>query len=333
MQVPDSYAKVLRPLALAGLFAVVSAASSAAAAAADFPTKAVTLVVAYPAGGPADMIARQLAQGLTKRWGQPVVIENKGGATGLVGAAAVARAPADGHTLGVLVTPATAIAPLVQKDFPFDLSKDLTAISALADYSLVLMAGPQTGAKTLKELVDYGKKNPNKLSYGSSGVGGTNHLAGELLARATETPMLHVPYKGNAPAVSDAMAGMVSFTFAQTDAALGLAAGGKLKALAITSAQRSPLLPAVPTLVELGYPDMVVGGWTGVFSPAGLPEGVQHEIAQAIDAVKQSPEFKDKLTAAGFVIPASTPQSFSKRVQDERDYWKHKIAEANIPLQ
>ena len=216
---------------LAATGAAFTVCSSTAAETGSFPTKPVTLIVAYPPGGPADMIGRQLAQGLTKMWGQPAVIENKPGATGLLGLAAVGRASPDGYTLGVIVTPATAIAPLIQTNFKYDVTKDFTAIAALADYSLVMLAGPQTNATSLKDLLAAGKSTPNGLSYGSSGVGGTNHLAGELLSRSTKTAMLHVPYKGNAPALTDAMAGLVSYTFAQTDAAIGLVTSGKLAPL------------------------------------------------------------------------------------------------------
>lgn len=318
---------------LAATGAAFTVSSSTAAETGSFPTKPVTLIVAYPPGGPADMIGRQLAQGLTKMWGQSVVIENKPGATGLLGLAAVARASSDGYTLGVIVTPATAIAPLIQTNFQYDVTKDFTAIAALADYSLVMLAGPQTNAKSLKDLLAAGKSIPNGLSYGSSGVGGTNHLAGELLSRSAKTAMLHIPYKGNAPALNDVMAGLVSFTFAQTDAAIGLATSGKLAPLAITSTERNPSLPNIPTLVELGYKDMVIGGWTGVFGPASMSKDLVMKIEGDIAKVKATPEFRNKMESAGFVVPESSHASFTARVKNERDFWKKKIQDEKISLQ
>ncbi len=301
--------------------------------AAGYPAKPITFLVPYAAGGPTDLVARQLAHGLNKLWGQPVVVDNRTGASGIVALTALARAPADGYTLGVMVSPVTAIAPLTQPNFPYDVTKDFTAVSDVVDYALVLLAGPQTKARTLKELVDFAKANPNAVTYGSSGVGGTNHLAGELFSRSAGVPMLHVPYKGNAPALNDVMAGQISFVFAQTDSAIGLAKSDKVTALGITSATRNPALPNVPTMEESGFRGVDVGGWTGVMGPAKLPPGVLKKLEEGIAAVKQTPEFRDKMVSLGFVITATSSQAFGQRIQKERDFWKAKITEAKIPLQ
>jgi len=300
--------------------------------AANYPTKPVTFLVPYSAGGPTDLIARQLAFGLTKLWGQPVVVENRTGASGTVAMTALARAPADGYTLGVMVTPVTAIAPLTQPNFQYDVTTDFTAVSDVVDYALVLLAGPQTNAKSLAELVRLAKRNPTAVTYGSSGLGGTNHLAGELFSRSADAPMLHIPYKGNAPALNDVMAGQISFVFAQTDAAIGFAQSGKLTALGITSTTRNPVLPDVPTMQESGYTGVNVGGWTGVLGPARLPAAVVKKLEQDIATVKKMPEFKEKMESLGFVMTGTSSTEFSRRVREERDFWKAKINEMNIQL-
>ncbi len=301
---------------------------------AAYPAKQVTFLVPYAAGGPTDLIARQLAFGLSKRWGQAVVVENRTGASGIVALTALARAPADGYTLGgIMVSPVTAIAPLTQPSFRYDVTRDFTAVTDLVDYALVLLAGPQTKAANLKELVEFAKRNPTAVTYGSSGLGGTNHLAGELFSRSANAPMLHVPYKGNAPALNDVMAGQVSFVFAQTDAAIGLAKSDKVRALGITSKERNPMLPTVPTMEESGFKGVDVGGWTGVMGPAKLPPAVLKQLEADIAEVKKTPEFKQKMTSLGFVITGTSSADFTQRVRAERDFWKAKITETNIQLQ
>ena len=323
--------KLFTALSATVLAAGLSAGASHAQTA--FPEKPVTLLVPYSAGGPTDLIARQLAQGLGQLWGQAVVVENRTGAGGILALGALSRAAPDGYTLGVMVTPVTAIAPLTQKNMDFDVTKDTTAVADLVDYALVLMAGPQAKAETLPELIQRAKSDPKAISFGSSGVGGTNHLAGEIFSRAANAPMLHVPYKGNAPAITDTMAGQVSFVFAQTDAAIGLADSGRLKPLAITSLKRNPAVPDVPTFGELGLPEVHVEGWTGVMGPAGLSPEIIKTLEESIEKVKQTPEFKERMESLGFVITPTSSEAFTQRVKEERDFWKKKIEEENIPLQ
>lgn len=317
--------------AACGLSGITAQAKDEATA--PYPTKPITFLVPYSAGGPTDLVARQLALGLNKLWGQPVVVDNRTGASGIVALTALARAPGDGYTLGIMVSPVTAIAPLTQPNFPYDVIKDFTAVSDVVDYALVLMVGPQTKAKSARELADYAKKNPTAVTYGSSGVGGTNHLAGELFSRSANAPMLHVPYKGNAPAINDVMAGQISFVFAQTDSAIGMAKSDKMTALGITAASRNPALPNVPTMEESGFKGMDVGGWTGVMAPAKLPQEVLKKLEEGIAAVKKTPEFKEKMESMGFVITGTSSAAFGQRVQKERDFWKAKITEAKIQLQ
>lgn len=299
----------------------------------SYPNKPITLVVPYAPGGPADIIARQLGQGLTKLWGQPVVVDSRPGAGGLIALSYLARSPADGYTLGVLVSPVTAISPLTQPNYPYDPVKDFTPLSALVNYSLVMLAGPHTNAKTFAELKDFATKNPGKTFYGSSGIGGTNHLGAELISRAIGAPMTHVPYKGNAPAVSATMAGEVSFVLAQTDSAIALARGQKLTPLAITSASRNPMLPEVPTLSELGINNLDIGGWTGVVGPANLPPAIATKLVNGIQKVKESPEFVERMKSMGFTVATETGDKFGARIGNERDFWKKKITDERLQLQ
>lgn len=299
--------------------------------AAAFPQRTVTLIVPYTAGGPSDVIARQLASGLSQLWKQTVVVENKAGASGLLALSTLAQAKNDGYTLGVMVSPVTAIAPMIHPDFKYDVTKDFTAIADLVDYTLVLLAGPQLKANSVADIVEAARKNPNAVAFGSSGIGGTNHLAGVLFSRAAKVTMLHVPYKGNAPAVQAAMAGEVTFTFAQQDAAMSLA--GKLTPLAVTARQRLIALPNVPTMSEAGFPDMEIGGWTGVMGPANLPAPILQKIEQGIEHVKKTPEFKARMDAMGFPITATSSKAFANRIRGERDFWKAKVAEHKIALQ
>ena len=313
----------------------IMADTAGVAAAADaFPTRPITLLVPYSAGGPTDIMARQLAEGLTRELGQSVLVENRTGAGGLVALQALARAPSDGYTLGVMVTPVTAIVPLTQQNFEYDVVKSFTPITDVVNYSLVLLVGEHIKAKTVGELVDYAKQNPSAVSYGSSGVGGTNHLAGALLSYATDAPMLHVPYKGNAPAANDVMGGRLSFIFDMPNSAVTYTQSGKLRPLAITASKRNPVFPDLPTVAESGFPDVTVEGWYGIMAPGNLPADVVAKLDAAIKTVKESPEFSSKMQAAGFeVTPTKTPQAFGERIASERDFWKNLISTANIPLQ
>jgi len=321
-----------------GVFALAVSVTAgmvgAANAAEGFPVRPITLLVPYSAGGPTDIMARQLAEGLTRELGQSVLVENRTGAGGLVALHALARAPGDGYTLGVMVTPITAIAPLTQANFEYDVVKSFTPITDVVNYSLVLMVGEHVKAKAVGELVEHARQNPSAVSYGSSGVGGTNHLAGALLSYATGTPMLHVPYKGNAPAANDVMGGRLSFIFDMPNSAVTYTQSGKLRPLAITASKRNPVFPDLPTMAESGFPDVTVEGWYGIMAPPDLPADVLARLDAAIKTVKESPAFSSKMQEAGFeVTPTKTPQAFGERIAKERDFWKNLIKTADIPLQ
>ena len=299
----------------------------------DYPSRPITLMVSYSAGGPLDIMARQLAEGLSKELKQPVTVENRTGAGGLVAFAALARAPADGYLLGVWATPVTAISPLTQPNFPYDVVKSLTPVTDVANYSLVLMANKQLPVNSVRDLVAYAKQNPAAVSYGSSGIGGTNHLAGELLSRAAGAPMLHVPYKGNALATNDVIGGQISFLFDVPNTAVGFANAGTLKPLAITASKRNPVLPDVPTMAESGFPEVEVEGWYGVLAPANLPVPVLRKLEAAIRKVKESPKFVEQMRAGGLVVTPTSAAAFAERIQKERDFWKNLITRSKIQLQ
>jgi tripartite-type tricarboxylate transporter receptor subunit TctC len=279
-------------------------------------------------------MARQLAEGLSKELKQTVIVENRTGAAGLIALGALARAPADGYLLGVMATPVTAIAPLGQPSFQYDVVKSFTPVTDIVNYSLVLMTNKQFPANNVRELVEYAKKNPKAVSYGSSGIGGTNHLAGELLSQATGAPMLHVPYKGNAQAANDVIGGQISFVFDIPSTASGFVRAGTLKALAITASRRNPVLPDVPTMAESGFPEVKVEGWYGVLAPANLPPQVLRKIEAAIKTVKESPKFAEQMRAGGLdITPSTSPAAFGERIRQERDFWKKLITTAHIQLQ
>ena len=318
---------VALPAAMAVFMATVQAQDA-------FPTRAITILVPYSAGGPTDQVARQFAVELGKAMGQPVVVENRTGASGLLAMQALARAPADGYLVGMMATPVTAIAPMTQPSFTQDTVKDWQPIGDVVNYALVLMTGKHVPAKTVSELVTHAKANPKAVSYGSSGVGGTNHLAGELLARESQSPMLHVPYKGNAPAATDAMGGQISFVFDMPNTAQAYAKAGKLTPLAITSAKRNPMLPDVPTMAESGYPGVQVEGWYGLIGPAKIPPAVLAKWEQATAQVKRNASFRQQMQTGGFVVTEpGSGEDFRRRIAKERDFWQHLITSAKIQLQ
>ena len=323
-----------RWLGLVALPAAMAVFVATAQAQDAFPTRAITILVPYSAGGPTDQVARQFAVELGKVMGQPVVVENRTGASGLLAMQALARSPADGYLVGMMATPVTAIAPMTQPSFTQDTVNDWQPIGDVMNYALVLMTGKHVPAKTVSELVAHAKANPKAVSYGSSGVGGTNHLAGELLARESQSTMLHVPYKGNAPAVADAMGGQISFVFDMPNTAQAYAKAGKLTALAITSAKRNPMLPDVPTMAESGYPGVQVEGWYGLIGPAKMPAAVLAKWEQATAQVKRNATFRQQMQTGGFAVTGpGSGEDFRRRIAKERDFWQHLITSAKIQLQ
>jgi tripartite-type tricarboxylate transporter receptor subunit TctC len=311
-------------------FLGAAALSVAAAAHAAYPAKTVTVIVPFPAGGSSDMVGRVLAQKLGEKLGGTFIVENKPGATGTIGAAAVKNSPADGYTLLVSSLAVFVVNPHLQKSLPYDPSKDFDLLSVAVQAPNVLVVNPNQPVRNVAELVAYLKQNPGKVSFASSGAGSSDHLTAELFWQQTGTSGLHVPYKGGAPAIQDLIAGHANASFQNINAVITQIQSGKLKALAITSSKRSPLLPDVPTLAEAGVKNAEVYSWQAVAAPKGLPADVKQRLHGAIVAALRDPEVAKKMTDLGFEIVADTPEEFSRFQQQELARWKKVIETAKI---
>jgi tripartite-type tricarboxylate transporter receptor subunit TctC len=294
-----------------------------------YPSRPVTLVVPYPAGGSADILARALGQKLSAQWGQPVVIDNRAGAGTAIGAKAVAGAPADGYTLLMGTVSSHAINPAMNK-VGYDAVKDFTPIAPVASVAFVLVAHPSFAAGNVQDLVAMARATPGAIAYASAGPGTSNHLAGVLLERASRIELLHVPYKGSAPALADVLAGHVKLMFDLQATALPYVTSGKLKALAITSKTRNPQLPEVPTMAEGGVAGHEVSAWFGVFAPAGLPDAITQKLNQSVTTVLKTPEMQKQLRDLGAEPDIGTSAAFSAYVREESVKWSAVVKAANI---
>ena len=296
----------------------------------DYPTKTVTVVVPFPAGGSSDMIGRVLAQKMAERLKGTFVVENKPGATGAIGAASVKNAPADGYTLLVSSLAVFVVNPHLQKTLAYDPSKDFDLITVAVQAPNVLVANPKQPVNSVKELIEFLRKNPDKATFASSGAGSSDHLTAELFWQETGTQAIHVPYKGGAPAIQDVIAGHADYSFQNINAVLSQIQAGKLKALAITSAKRSPLLPNVPTLTEAGVRNAEVYSWQALAAPHGLPAPVKAKIHAAAVESLRDPAVAKQLTDQGFEIVGNKPEEFAKFQQQELARWKNVIATGKI---
>ena len=285
---------------------------------ANWPQKPIQLIVPFPAGGGTDIIARSVANRLAPRLGQPIVIDNRPGASGVIGTQAVAKAPPDGYTLVLGVTNTHAVNPTFFKSLPYDAQKDFQPVSLLAVGPHVLVVNANTPAKTLPELVALIKSQPGKHTFASYGNGSTAHLLGEMMREADKLEYTHVPYKGIPPALQDLLGERVTLLYSTTAAALPHIKSGKLRALAITSEKRLDLLPDVPTMNELGRPDATLNHWYGVLAPAGTPMAIVDKLAREIAAVLQLPEIRETHEQAGVAPTSSTPEQFAAFIS-ERD--------------
>ena len=279
------------------------------------------IISPFPAGGPVDTLARLLAEGLTQRYGQPAVVENAAGAAGNIGMDKVKRAKGDGHTLLVIPAGNLTINPTLMTNFPFNIEKDFVPVTMLAKAPNVVVASPSSGIKNAKDLVAQAKAKPGTLSYASPGVGSGLHLAGELFKQQTGTDLLHVAYKGTAPALTDTVGGIVPLMFTNLPAALPFIQNGKLVAIGITEAQRSPVAPNIPTLAEQGVQGVNVTSWYGLLAPAGTPAPVAEQLAKDAADILAKPEVQDKLKAQGMSQSTMTPAAFAKAMKDETAVW------------
>ncbi len=272
-----------------------------------YPAKPVTWIVPFPPGGGTDISARTVATKLTDKWKQSVVIENRSGAAGILGADAVAKARPDGYTLLIVNVGITSINPALYAKLPYNPDTAFTPVSLICELPFVLMASPSFPPNSVKELVAYAKANPEKVTFASSGQGGSPHLTAEIFQLATGTKMTHVPYKGGGQAMPDLMAGHVDLLFASVLESSGHIKSGKLKGLAVTHAKRSPALPDVPTLAEAGVKDAESGSWIALLAPAATPAAIVARVGADLKEAVEAPEVKEKLIAQGAVPQASTP--------------------------
>ncbi|MCE7505928.1 tripartite tricarboxylate transporter substrate binding protein [Polynucleobacter sp. IMCC30063] len=294
-----------------------------------YPQKPITLVVPYPPGGSADILARALAPKLGERLGQTILIENRAGAGTAIGAKAVSSAAPDGYTLLLGTVSSNAINPAMTK-VGYDPIKDFVAIAPVAAIPFVLVANPTFPRNNVGELIAYAKANPEKVSYASAGPGTSNHLAGVMLASAAQINLVHVPYKGSAPALNDVIGGHVPIMFDLIATAQPMIQAGKVKALAVTSKARTSLLPQVPTMRESGLADYQVSAWFGIFGPAEMPIAIINKLNLEITAVIKNPEMQKRLRELGAEPETATPQEYERFVREEAAKWVTVVKLANL---
>lgn len=310
----------LRHLA-AGALAVQAGAALMMPLAAQAQNQLTRIVVPFPPGGSTDLLARRLAEYLATALGHPVIVENRAGAGGTVGADYVAKAAPDGHTLLLGVTGSNAIAQSLYPNLPYNVLKDFAPVSMVVSAPLVVSVNPGVKAQNLSELIALAKAKPDAISFGSAGNGTSMHLTGEMFKIATGTGMVHVPYRGNGGVMTDLMGGQIEATFGDLLVLQPHLESGKVRALAVTSQQRNPLLPNVPTVAESGYPGFEALSWQGVFAPAGTPPAVVQKLSAEIAKGLKTPAIQDYFAPRGFKVEGTTPQAFKSFVEAETAKW------------
>jgi len=306
------------PLALvaAAAFALLAAAPVAAQ---DYPTRNIKMVIAFPPGGPTDFVGRLLADKLKDLLGQSVIIENKPGASGAIGAASVAKAEPDGYTLFLTTSGAVTITPNLRTDTPYDALRDFAPISEVVGNTTVLVVRPELGVNSAKDLVAMAKAKPATLPFASTGIGSPTHIALELFQAAAGAKFVHVPYRGAAPALTDLLGGQVTAMFADAPVLMPHIQAGKLKAIGAAADVRNPMLPEVSTLREQGYADTVAGNWYGLLAPAKTPPAIIAKLNQAVRAALADPVVRDKLIKSGAIPTPTSPEEFAKFLKEELD--------------
>lgn len=302
------------------------------AAAQSYPARAVKIVVAFPPGGAVDTLARTLAQKMSESWSQPVVVENRPGASGIIGTEFVARAAPDGHTLtaGAISTHASHVG--LHKKLPYDPLKDFAPVALMAAVPNLLVVNPSVPAASIAELIKLAREKPGALSYGSAGAGTTLHLSGELFKSMARVDIVHVAYKGSSPAVTDVIAGQIPMMFDSVTSALPHVKAGKLRALGVTSAKRSSALPQVPTIAEAGLPGYEMTPWFGLFAPAGAPQAIIAKLNAEVTRIFALPDVKERLAAIGAEPMGATPEQFAALVRADVAKWTKVIQDAGIKV-
>jgi tripartite-type tricarboxylate transporter receptor subunit TctC len=303
------------------LLAAILLSAAASAFAQGYPARPVRLVVPFAPGGSADLVARLLGQKLGESWGQQVVVENKGGGSGMIGNDFVAKSAPDGYTLTVGTMGPFSVNPTLFEKMPYDPIRDFAPITLTGIASHVLVANPQVPARTVGEVIALAKAKPGQLTFASSGTGNATHLTFELFKASAGIDIVHVPYKGGGPAMADLVGGQVNFSFASMPSALPYVQAGRLRAIAVGGAQRSPLFPEVPTVAEAGLPGFVSEDWQGILAPAKTPAAIVARLHDDLVRVLHAPEMRHKLAGAGFDVKTTTPGEFADFIRADTAKW------------
>ena len=306
------------------------AATAPAALAQDFPTRPIRIVIAFPAGGPTDFVGRLLAERLKDQLGQNVIIENRPGANGAIGADHVAKSEPDGHTVFLTTVGAVAITPGMRSDLPYDTLRDFAPITLVVRNTTVLVVKPEHPASSAKDLAAAAKEKPGAIPFASTGIGSMPHLALELYQSAANIKFVHVPYRGAAPAVTDLLGGQVQALFADAPVLMAHIQGNRLKPLGAASGQRNPKLPDVPTLAELGFPDTSADNWYGLLAPAKTPPAVIAKLNAAATAAINDPGVREKLIQSGAIPAPTTPAEFGQLLREELARWGRVVRDKGI---
>jgi tripartite-type tricarboxylate transporter receptor subunit TctC len=320
-------------LSLGLVAALACLAGAALAQAPKYPDKPIRIVVGFAPGGFTDVLARTIGQKLSTSLGQPVVVENKPGASGTIGADAVAKSKADGYTLLLAHFASNSVAPALYPKLPYDVIRDFTPIVRVASTSVLLTVNSSFPANDLAGFIDHAKKNPGQLSFASSGSGSAQHLAAVQFMQATSTKMVHVPYKGSGAAMTDLLSGNVGLNFESPPNILPHVKAGKLKALAITSLTRSPLFPTVPTLNEAGLAKFEMSQWFALMGPANLPKDLVDKLNTEVNAILKQPDVAEKIASQGGDIIGGTPAQFTTFLKADAEKWAKLIKDAGITLE
>jgi tripartite-type tricarboxylate transporter receptor subunit TctC len=315
-----------RILALAALFIAVQAPHVAAQ---TYPQKPIRIIVPYPPGGPSDMQARLIGIELTKAWGQTSVIDNRGGGSGIIGTELAARADADGHTL-ILMSATNAVQPGLYPKLPYDVTRDFAFITQITSGPGIMVVSPALPVRSASELIAYAKARPGKVSFGSAGNGAPSHLAVELLKTMAQIDVVHIPYKGMAPALTDVIGGQIQFSIPTIAGGLPLSRSGKLRALAVTGAQRSPAEPGLPTVAESGVPGYQASNWYGFAAPAKTPRALVDQLNRELKRIMASPDVREKLLNVGMEPTTTTPEQYAEFVKAEVVKWTKVVKAAGI---
>ncbi len=323
----------LKPIRALSAAVILAAFGAPAAHAQTYPDRPIRLIAPFPAGGLADVLARAVGDEMSKTLGQPVIVENRAGAGGNTGANEVARAAPDGYTLLMSSAGILTANPFLYANMPFDDQKAFIPVSNVAEMSMLVVVNPKVQAQNLKELVALAKAQPNKLNFGSPGIGTTGHLGLAMLMHAAQVQITHVPYKGAAPAVTDLIAGQIDGVVDNPPTVIGHIQGGRLRPLAVTAKERMAQLPNVPTAAEQGVKDYEAASWFGIVAPAGTPAPVVARLHKAIATAVKTPAMQERFTKVGARLVGDAPEAFAARIRSERQRWGEVIKGAGIKPQ